>query len=940
MSTVSYKQLKGQLDRYGPALLIATVVAWHGIHNWLWLTQNVVLYGWDKARHTAQSLAYNSMMTPLSLRSFFGVFVSDTVRPPMGPLSAVPMYRLFGISGDVAAMVNIVYLVAILVAIWRLGVVLGGRKLGAMSVILVALLPMFYAMPRYFLLEFPLMAFVAVTIWLLLDSNGFEKRGMTLFFGLCLGLGLLTKRTYLAFVFAPVLLVLLRSRVLPSLWQRFRGGVRIDLKDAALALGVGVALSAVWVVPNWTTVQGLMLGGWLFPLWAVLVASFVYLVRRPQGPDTNFLAALALGVTLGSLWYLANPSFLQRMLLFAYGVNDPRGRTLDLGSLSTYSYYLVVLVNQHISLIFSAILVSAAGALSIVLLRKRRFFSTLRRIGTGWWAIVLWIVGPYLVLTLSIYHETRAITPVLPAVALLGSAVLLKLPWKKVRALLFVVLVLIGIVQFYAVSFGPLHRLVMVTELRLPLLGETSLLGRGLYLQLPDSGGTDRRYWIEPDVLQRMEQERLAQQWDNASLGLLVNTQQINFEHFAYLLTAGGYHPRLAVERLARAHGGEPVYPRLFRQDYLLVKRINVPADADSQAVIDLILDDPPDLFLQAFELDASYPLPDGDTVYLYRRRARPPGGFTSDFFPDLAQTLSAMIRSTDAVVVIPPELLSLLGQHGEGRLNVYALPGEEPTEEALVEIAASHDRIWAIFGEGDGNALDEAGRRWLNEYGHRAWDAWFGPTQLVAYGISRDSGAVALQPAGADLGGQVTLEGYLLPEESAEPGEILNLTLLWQARAEMDTDYKVFVHLVDESGLPIAQRDSEPLGGSRPTTTWRPGETVTDRVGLLLPPEMVPGDYEMLVGMYDPETLERLSVFDASGQRIGDSISLGSVQLLPASQVPNRWLQTVQVLGGASPSRMGTPSTSMESAGPLAACALRLARSAPNPLTRLCGRF
>lgn len=882
MSATSTKKLEGHLERYGPALLIAALVAWHGIHNWLWLRQNVVLSGWDKARHTAQSLAYNSMLSPLSLQSFLGAFISDTVRPPLGPLSAVPLYRLFGISGDVAAMVNIVYLAGILVATWKLGVLLHGRKLAAMSVILVTLLPMFYAMPRYFLLEFPLMAFVTVTVWLLLDSNGFEKRGITLFFGLCLGLGLLTKRTYLAFVFAPVLLVLLRSEVLPNLWQRLRGGVRIDLKDLALALGVGVALSAVWVLPNWSTIQGLMLGGWLFPLWTAFVAIFVYLLRRPQGPDTNFLAALVLGGTLGSLWYLANPSFLQRMLLFAYGVDDPRGRILDLGSLSTYLYYLVVLINQHISLIVTAILAAAAGVLGIVLVRERRFFSTLRRIGTGWWAIVLWIVGPYLVLTLSIYHEARAITPVLPAVALLGGMVLLKLPWKKVRALLFAVLVVIGLVQFYAVSFEPLHRLVIATRLRLPLLGETSLLGWGGYLQLPDSGATDSRYWIEPDVLQRMEQQRLAQQWDNVSLGLLVNMQQINFEHFAYLLLAEGYHPRIAVERLARAHGGEPVYPRLFRQDYLLVKRINSPADADSQAVIDLILDDPPNLFLQAFELDKSYPLPDGDTVYLYKRRVRPPGGFTADFFPDLAQTLNATSRSTDAVVVIPPALLPLLGQYGGDSLDVYGLPSEGRSDKVLPEITAGRDRIWAIFGEWDADALDQAGRYWLNEQGYRAWDAWFGPTQLVLYGLSTDSGAGALQPVGANLGDQVTLERYSLSEEAERPGGILKLTLVWQATAEMATDYKVFVHLVDESGLPIAQRDSEPRGGSRPTTTWISGEMVTDRVGLWLPPEMVPGDYELLVGMYDPETLERLPVLDASGQIVDDSISLGSVQLLP----------------------------------------------------------
>jgi hypothetical protein len=117
------------------------------------------------------------------------------------------------------------------------------------------------------------------------------------------------------------------------------------------------------------------------------------------------------------------------------------------------------------------------------------------------------------VLTLSIYHEPRAITPVLPAVALLGGGVLLKLPWKKAAVALAILLLIGGIVQFYAVSFEPLHGLVEGTSLRLPLFGETPLLAWGGYLQRPDEGATDHRYWIQPDILERMEQQRVAQGW-------------------------------------------------------------------------------------------------------------------------------------------------------------------------------------------------------------------------------------------------------------------------------------------------------------------------------------------------------------------------------------------------------------------------------------------
>lgn len=895
MSVTNHRQLRYRFARLGPALLIAGLVTWHAIYNWHWLQRNVVITGWDKARHLAQSLAYNNMLSPLTLRTLFNALISDQVRPPLAPMMAVILYRLFGVSGDVAIMINVFYLALTLVVTWQIGVRLQGQRLGVLSVLLLALLPMFYAMSRYFYIEFPLMAMVTLTIYLLLVSDGFRRRGTTLLFGLCLGLGLLTKRTYAVFVFAPVGLMVLRSEVLSGFWQRLRCGRHIDLKDVILALGGGLALAAVWVFPNWATVQKLALGGWLYPLWAGLVAVTIYLIRRRPAPDVNFLTALALGATLGSVWYLANISFVQRVLLFGYGVDDPRGRTIDLRQLSTYTDYLIRLVNEHLSVFISLILAAAALLLAFVWLRRGQLGASLRRIGIGWWVVLLWLLGPYLVLTFSIYHETRAITPVLPAIALLGGGLLVKLPWKKTAALLLVALIVGGLLQFYAISFEPLHALVQATSLRLPLLGQTGLLARGEYLQLPDSGVTDHRFWIEPDVLQRIEQARRTQQWDAASMGLLVNDRQINFEHFAYLTLAHGYWPRITVERLARAKGQDPVYPRLFRNDYLLVKRNNAAVDADSQVVIDRILDDPPSLFQLAFDLDKAYALPDGDTAFLFRRRERPPDGVTAAFFPDLARALVSMARETDAVVVSPRHLVPLLGQDFEGDLDVYALSGGAPVakgqtpegtaEVAVAQVAAEHGRILAVFGEGSGGDLDQAGRDWLNEHGYRAWDAWFGPTQLVVYGTADETEPLSIQPVGAALGENVRLLGYSLHEERLPSTGVLPLTLIWQAQGRIDQSYKVFVHLVDDKGQLVAQRDSEPGGGSKPTTAWAVGETITDRVGVLLPADTPPGEYQLRVGMYDPATMERLPVLDAEGQPLGDTIPLATVRVPALSQ-------------------------------------------------------
>ena len=127
-----------------PWLLIAGLVLFHAINNWVWLTENVTLTGWDRPRHLAHSLTYARMLDPLTLRALFEVMVSDSIRPPLFPASASIMYWLFGSSPDVASMVNVIYMAIMLAATYGIGRRWGGRWQGLVSILLLALFPMFY----------------------------------------------------------------------------------------------------------------------------------------------------------------------------------------------------------------------------------------------------------------------------------------------------------------------------------------------------------------------------------------------------------------------------------------------------------------------------------------------------------------------------------------------------------------------------------------------------------------------------------------------------------------------------------------------------------------------------------------------------------------------------------------------------------------------------
>lgn len=115
-------------------------------------------------------------------------------------------------------------------------------------------------------------------------------------------------------------------------------------------------------------------------------------------------------------------------------------------------------------------------------------------------------------------------------------------------------------------------------------------------------------------------------------------------------------------------------------------------------------------------------------------------------------------------------------------------------------------------------------------------------------------------EPLDVTFGRTLRLLGYELGLRSGE----VQVTLFWEALAGVDRNYTVFVHLLDERGEVAAQRDAQPLGGSRPTSGWQPGEILADTYSLPAPRAA----YLLEVGLYDAGTGTRLPV-DSGGDRV-----------------------------------------------------------------------
>jgi hypothetical protein len=115
---------------------------------------------------------------------------------------------------------------------------------------------------------------------------------------------------------------------------------------------------------------------------------------------------------------------------------------------------------------------------------------------------------------------------------------------------------------------------------------------------------------------------------------------------------------------------------------------------------------------------------------------------------------------------------------------------------------------------------------------------------------------------------GEVTLlASFALDKSTLKPGEALQLSLLWRVLTRPETDYTVFVHLLDANNNLVAGNDAQPLQGRYPTTIWAPGERILDKHTLTTPDNLAPGEYRLAIGLYHQLSGARLPLQFPDGQ-------------------------------------------------------------------------
>ncbi len=259
------------------------------------------------------------------------------------------------------------------------------------------------------------------------------------------------------------------------------------------------------------------------------------------------------------------------------------------------------------------------------------------------------------------------------------------------------------------------------------------------------------------------------------------------------------------------------------------------------------------------------------------------------DDYRSIAAYVAAVAAPGDFLLLNAPGQIDVVRQYDHGPATIVALPRSRPldpaaTQAEMAALLARRGRIFAIYWAVE--QADPAGliESTLAAQSFKAWDSWVGHLRFVAYSAAPPPAATPfVRPP--RFGDAILLEEAGFSAGPLPPGEIAQALLRWSSTQSLAVDYTVTLQLLDAANQIVAQVDSPPVGGTRPTTTWQPDEKIDDPYGLPIPLATSPGEYTLILALYDAAGGQRLPVATAAG--LADHLTLGVIRVDPPVHPP-----------------------------------------------------
>jgi len=395
------------------AISVFLILIFHFFNNYIWLKSDSISTGHEDAiwHLDNQFVFFNALKNTLSLkgvepllilRNLFNIVSGSTILvqnwPPLVYFITSLFNLVFGYSFFMVRFLQINYFIILLISTYKIGSVTYNRKAGLLAMLILSLYPAIFGISRMYELDFPLAAAVCFCMYLLLVTN-FENRWKSLLFGAVLGLSILIKGQVIFFIGAPISYIFLIS----LRKKNDASGRAVSLiGNLVISISTAMAISSIW----WLKHVGL--------LFRELYEHFIVFYVPPHQGSFHIYNAI-----IDAYGYIPFKPF---------GFN-------------WFFYYLYMTVARISPLFFLVFIFGLYFFLRSKKIKLRNF-------------ILIWVICPYMVLTLLSYKWERYYFPSFPALALISAVGLLELKNKITRRFLISLVVMIGLFQFFELSFG------------------------------------------------------------------------------------------------------------------------------------------------------------------------------------------------------------------------------------------------------------------------------------------------------------------------------------------------------------------------------------------------------------------------------------------------------------------------------------------------------
>jgi hypothetical protein len=211
----------------------------------------------------------------------------------------------------------------------------------------------------------------------------------------------------------------------------------------------------------------------------------------------------------------------------------------------------------------------------------------------------------------------------------------------------------------------------------------------------------------------------------------------------------------------------------------------------------------------------------------------------------------------------IGTEGLTFIPEYVRVQDSVYVNGGVEPRVRAFMYDPVKEE--WTDYIGYAGDSLGPDGVAGEIRRADAVYIMGYGQESLRLEGVGGLERAPELAGSGdavATFGEDIALVDHALRLE----GPALVVTLWWRIDQVPEGNVTVFLHVYDDEGNLVAQKDGAPLSGLFPPQYWLPGDVIRDVRWVFPEAQVAPGTYTVAAGWYDADTGQRLPVASLEG--------------------------------------------------------------------------